>query len=147
MRKVRREERGCSRGRGGRRSGCGCILMSAGPYGGVKARRDAGYAAEGGETAEIGRGGSDGSRTARVMLKVLDVHQPGLVVVLDLVRFGTPRAHLAVGTTSGRLRANVLLIADDLRGGGAAYRGFRSAPDDDVVGGRGEYAVVQASGC
>jgi len=144
MREVRREERGCGRGRSGRRGGRGCILMSAAPYGGVKAGRDAGYAAEGRETAEIGRGGSDGSRAARVMLKVLHVHEPGLVVVLDLVRLGTPRAHLAVGTTSGRLRADVLLAADDLRGGGAAYQGFRSAPG--VVGGRGEYAVVQASG-
>jgi len=144
MREVRGEERGCSRGRSGCRGGCGRVPMSAAPYGGVKARRDPGDAAEGGETAEIGRGGSDGSRTARMMPKILDVHQPGLVVVLDLVRFGAPRAHLAVGTASGRLRADVLLAADDLRGSGATYHEFRSGPD--VIGGRGEHAIVEASG-
>lgn len=142
MREVRREEGGRGSGRSCRGGGRGCILVSAAPYRRMKARRDPVDTAEGGEPAEVGRRGSDRGRAGRVLLKVLDVHQTALVVLLDVVRLGTPRAALPVRAAPGRLRADVVMIARHLRGRGATGHAFRRVSG---VGGR-LHAIVHTSG-
>lgn len=139
MREVRREERGGGRGRCSR-GGCGRVLMPAAPDRGVKARWYPGDASEGGETAEVCRSRSDGRRAGRgVMLKILDVHQSALVVLLDVVRFRASRARLAVRAAPRRLRTGVLMAADDPGRRGAAHRRLRR---DSAVG--GVHAIVHA---
>lgn len=87
MRKMRREKRGSGRGRSCR-GGCSSrVLMPATPDCVMKARRYPRDATEGGKTAEVGRGRPDGGWTGRVMLKILDVHQSALLVILDIVCF------------------------------------------------------------
>lgn len=65
-------------------------------------------------------------------MKILDVDQTVLVVVLDVLGFGAPRSAFLVGAAPRRLRAKVSLGRD----AGSFWRGRRTLDENVVRGGR-----------